>query len=197
MNRDQLNSLIASVHKFQLSPFDATNLSQSYIKDGHILNMSANNASLCMFIIGEKLGNKRRNSPEVFMQLLEANNLGGRLGNIRISYDSDTTAFWLCHDISYDELNAGMFEDKIAGFIKNAVSFQQYIRMNILYAKTARQQTAAAEQKKPANRRELFATASNPEQPALRAQPQEAAQDVAEPSSLMDIFMNQDRFLMV
>ncbi len=132
MNRDSLNQLILNLKNFRLAAFDIHNLSQTQVKNGVLLNLTANEDSLMMFIVAENLGKHSNLTSEMFERLLAANLLGGKLGNIRITYDTDTKTVWLCHDLNYEELTAESLDKELNAFINNSIYYRRYLRDLIL-----------------------------------------------------------------
>ncbi len=189
------------------------------MQSGHVLNLSANSSALMMFISGEKLGELSGQVTNIFQIMLEANNLGGKFGNIRITYDSSTTVFWLCRDLAYEDLSASLLESEVTSFLKNAVSFLRYIRLNIiepLNEKLTDHAVSAAPfegmPKAPAAQSpdkstsapkqysvppEFSGSHTSPSPAGDTASAAQSPQNNSENTTLMDIMMNQNRFLMI
>ncbi|MCR5085000.1 MAG: type III secretion system chaperone, partial [Succinivibrionaceae bacterium] len=123
-----LNGIFASFRSLRIAPLSERGLSRTQAANGLVLNISAGQETLTLFTMGERLGDLATAHPEVFRKLLESNSMGGRLGNLRVTYDPRSTAFWICHDISYERLGPAELEERILAFARNSATMLHYTR---------------------------------------------------------------------
>lgn len=102
-----------------------------------------------LFMQVEVLGNVGEDHPEIFRDLLHSNIIGGKFGNLRIVYDDDSTAVWLCHDIPLETINADRLSDEVDRFAANAPLLIGVLREDIITAyMDLESEEAAAENRK-------------------------------------------------
>jgi hypothetical protein len=112
---------------------DNKNIFQCNLADGEILQLYLSDESMMFFVQVGVLNDLRFQSPEVFIGLLSANNLGGRLYNQRISYDDVTSAVYICHDTYYKKISCAKdLDDELELFIENSRIFASIIKSIII-----------------------------------------------------------------
>lgn len=134
MNISDLNKLLQRLSAYDLPPFDADGLTSTRLKDGNLLNIYAAEESLMLFMRVEVLGNAADEHPEIFRELLHSNIIGGRFGNMRIVYDDESTAVWVCHDILFETINGDSVITEVDNFVKNAPLLINILREDIIAA---------------------------------------------------------------
>jgi hypothetical protein len=149
MQIDELNKLLEGLSAYDLPPFDDDGLTSARLKDGNLLNIYAAEETLMLFMQVEVLGNVGEDHPEIFRDLLHSNIIGGKFGNLRIVYDDDSTAVWLCHDIPLETINADRLSDEVDRFAANAPLLIGVLREDIITAyMDLESEEAAAENRK-------------------------------------------------
>ncbi len=133
MDIDELNKIFSSLSNISLSPLNEDGISSTQLKNGTVLEIFAASKTLMLFMEVENLGNAGSESPDIFRLLLSINTLGGRFGNLRITYDEESTSVWVCYDISYEELTVQLLEEKLSKFIEEAPQFANMVREEIIY----------------------------------------------------------------
>ncbi|SFK13986.1 type III secretion system chaperone [Succinivibrio dextrinosolvens] len=132
MNISDLNKFLQRLTSYDLTPFDQDGLTYTRLKDGNMLNIYATDLSLMLFMQVDVLGNAGDEHPEIFRELLHSNIIGGKFGNLRIVYDNESTAIWICHDILWETINADSFVFEIDMFVKNAPLLIKLLREDII-----------------------------------------------------------------
>jgi hypothetical protein len=126
--------MIPSSSCFLFVVHDANGLTSTRLKDGNQLNIYAAEESLMLFMRVEVLGNAGYEHPEIFRELLHSNIIGGRFGNMRIVYDDESTAVWVCHDILFETINGDSVISEVDSFVKNAPLLINILREDIIAA---------------------------------------------------------------
>ena len=144
MNTTDLNKLLQRLSDYDLPPFDSDGLTSARLNDGNMLNIYAAEESLILFMQVEVLGNAAEDHPEIFRELLHSNIIGGRFGNMRIVYDDESTAVWVCHDVLFETINGDSLISEVDNFVKNAPLLINILREDIIAAYLEQSDTAEA-----------------------------------------------------
>ena len=144
MNTTDLNKLLQRLSDYDLPPFDSYGLTSARLNDGNLLNIYAAEESLMLFMQVEVLGNAAEDHPEIFRELLHSNIIGGRFGNMRIVYDDESTAVWVCHDVLFETINGDSHISEVDNFVKNAPLLINILREDIIAAYLEQSDTAEA-----------------------------------------------------
>lgn len=152
MNISELNKLLQRLSAYAVPPFDANGLTSTRLKDGNLLNIYAAEESLMLFMQVEVLGEAGDAHPEIFRELLHSNIVGGRFGNLRIVYDNESTAIWICHDVLFETINGDSFITEVDNFVKNAPLLINVLREDIISAYLEVSDNSTATSKKTVER---------------------------------------------
>ena len=133
MKRDEIlerlkKSSVISIHETDTAP-----LYEAMLENGDILNIYIFEESMMFFMHVENLGDAGYDNPEMFVGLLSANNLGGRLFNQRVTYDPEDNDVSICHDVFFENVdNPDEVDEELKTFIENERLFASIIREKVL-----------------------------------------------------------------
>lgn len=134
MDAAALNNMIKQFKTIRLEEFSESGISSTRLEDDSVLYANITDNTVMFFKPVEKLGEKAEETPRVFTDLLAAGMCGGRFGNIRITYDVETTYVWICIDVLSDNLTADKLEETAALFIKHSPQYIKVLRSVIANA---------------------------------------------------------------
>ncbi len=132
MEINKLNEMLDRLPELKIQHFSEEGLSSNKLSDDEILNICATDYSLMFFTKVEVLGQIGDEHPDLYKSLLHLNMLGGRFSNLRIVYDDESNAVWICYDLNYDELNDDNFANEVIEFTKAAKAYKQIICQEII-----------------------------------------------------------------
>ncbi len=131
MQRDDIKEFLfkSTVIKIEDPGDEKSQGYEASLPNGDILQIYFFEECIMLFVQVEVLHDIGQEHPEVFEGLLAANNLGGRFYNERLTYDADSTAVHICHDVFFGDIDCQQdLDEELERFVNNYPVFAAFVR---------------------------------------------------------------------